>query len=72
MSKLRSRHRKNGRRSVTADSPIIIATMDKFLNDMEKEKPIRFTRAISSAKQLNLFLFIGEQINNNNLILNQL
>jgi hypothetical protein len=72
MSKLRSRHRKNGRRSVTADSPIITATMDKFLNDMEKEKPIRFTRAISSAKQLNLFLFIGEQINNNNLILNQL
>jgi len=31
------------RRSASAPSHFITVTMDKFLNDMEKEKPIRFT-----------------------------
>lgn len=38
----RKRHQVSGG-SVSPDSQFITLTMDKFLNDMEREKPIRFT-----------------------------
>lgn len=37
------RKRKSSGGSVSRDSQFLTLTMDKFLNDMEREKPIRFT-----------------------------